>query len=134
MTAFTTQLNNYRALFDTDSPTAIDWSTTRRNLTVIAYNLAIVLGLLLYLTFLAAKATFNAGYQTRCLWEKYEVLSKIKCQIATLQREVPTLAQRLSEVKAAYAQVACNTTTFITCKRAELDSIYTEFLPETPTA
>ena len=38
------------------------------------------------------------------------------------------------EVKAAYAQVACNTTTFITCKRAELDSIYTEFLPETPTA
>ena len=78
MTTLTAQFHNYRALFDDESATEIDWAKTSRNLKAIAYNITVAVGLALYLTFLAGKAIVSAALYIRSQWIKHEVTAKIQ--------------------------------------------------------
>ena len=65
----------------------IDWTKVRGFL----YNVAVAVGVALYLCYLAAKVVVKATRIAYSLWVKYEVIAKIESAITTLRSGVPTL-------------------------------------------
>lgn len=65
----------------------------------IAYNVAIVIGAVIYLTYLMARATVSAGRAVKAFWVRHRIGLKIKSAIEAQ----PSLNERIAEVRQGYA-------------------------------
>jgi len=77
---------------------SIDWATHQRRAKAIALTVATML----YLTFLAARATYRLGMTARALWLKYELSAKIAAAVVALKTEfdaIAPLSVRVDEVR-----------------------------------
>ena len=91
-----------RAQFDKTNAqlNRIDWVKVRSFL----YNIAVFVGVVVYLGYLAVRTTIKAVRIAHSLWVEYEVTAKIEGAIATLRSEVPLIFDKArKQVEKVYA-------------------------------
>ena len=94
--------NTIRTQFDKTSAqlNRIDWAKLKTAL----YNIAVFVGVVCYLSYLAVRATIKAVRTAHSLWVKYEVTAKIKAAITALRPGMPTLlTESRKQVEKVYA-------------------------------
>lgn len=78
----------------------IDWAKVRS----VLYSVAVFVGVVIYLSYLAVRAIIKAVRIAHSLWIEYKVTARIQTAIATLRSEVPTfLAKSRKQVEKVYA-------------------------------
>ena len=95
-----------RAQFDKTNAqlNRIDWVKVRSFLYNIAYNIAVFVGVVVYLGYLAVRTTIKAIRIAHSMWVEYEVTAKIEGAITTLRSEVPLIFDKArKQVEKVYA-------------------------------
>lgn len=85
----------------------IDWQQTGRNLASVAYNLAVAVGVVCYLTFIVTRGCFRLGRRAADLWVQYQMSDRIVAmygRVVAHVKALPGLSVRVAEVRSAYGQ------------------------------